>query len=652
MSGIADQRSRSLGELCIALILSSLLLFGWASFAHAAEAAPVELEYEDAPDEIDAETCEDCHNGDDEDAPIVTLDLIEGSVHEGEDCEDCHEDAEVGLHEEELEPVDCSACHDEEAEVYVKHGRLMVGLDEDIPSCADCHGTHEILESSDEASQVHPLNMPETCGACHEDYDLTKNHKFLPKHPVETYRASVHGKATAGGRYKAATCNDCHSTEGTAHRILSPGDPVSTINHFTIPKTCGQCHEAIEKDYWEGIHGQLTERGETDSPVCTHCHGEHQIISPDDPRSPVSPTKLAEATCAPCHDSAALNEKYGIPAGRLASFVDSYHGLKSKAGDITVANCASCHGAHRILPHTEEASSIYPDNLQKTCGECHPGISEEMALSKIHHDLGSTRMTGWPDFFAVLYMTVITISLAAMLLYIGLDVRRQVKEVLVADQVRRMTRWEVFQHSVLMIAFIVLVVTGFALRFSDSWWATLLFGREGGFPLRNTIHRVSAVVLVLLSVAHLFYLRGTRGREFLKDVFPSLNDLVQFRQMIRYNLGWSSERPRFGRFGFGEKFEYWALVWGMIIMTVTGTMLWFDNYVVRVVPKGVLDVMLVIHYYEAWLATLSVLVWHMYSTVFNPKVYPMNPSWITGTMPVEQYRHEHVGDSVDAGWHL
>jgi formate dehydrogenase gamma subunit len=649
MSGIAERHSASFREPRVALSISILLLLlGLVCFAKAAEA---ELEDAVPEDEIEAESCGDCHDGDYRDAPIVTLDLIECAVHEGLECEDCHVDAEVDLHEDELYFVVCEDCHDEEAEVYAKHGRLAVGTDRDIPSCSDCHGTHEILASDDEASRVHPLNLPDTCGSCHEEDEITLNHKFLPKHPVETYRDSVHGQATSGGRYKAATCNDCHSTEGTAHRILSPGDVDSTINHFAIPRTCGQCHESIEKDYWEGIHGQLTARGETESPVCTHCHGEHRIISPDDPRSPVSPSHVAEATCAPCHESAALNEKYGIPAGRLASFIDSYHGLKSKAGDVSVANCASCHGAHRILPHTDETSSIHPSNLRETCGECHPGISEEMAQSKIH-EIGSMRMSGWPDFFAVMYMVVITLTLFGMLLYIGLDLRRQLGKVLHAEQVRRMTRWELLQHTVLMIAFIVMVITGFALRFSDAWWATLLFGREGGFPLRNTIHRAAAVVLVLLSLAHLFYLRGTRGREFVRDIFPSLGDLVQLRQMIRYNLGLTDQRPLFGRFGFGEKFEYWALVWGMIIMTVSGTMLWFDNFFVAFVPKGVLDVMLVVHYYEAWLATISILIWHMYSTVFSPALYPMNPSWLTGKMPVEQYRHEHLGDEVDAGWHL
>ena len=99
--------------------------------------------------------------------------------------------------------------------------------------------------------------------------------------------------------------------------------------------------------------------------------------------------------------------------------------------------------------------------------------------------------------------------------------------------------------------------------------------------------------------------------------------------------------PRFGRFSYVEKAEYWALIWGSAVMVVTGLLLWFDNWFIQFLPKGVLDVALVIHYWEAWLATLAILVWHLYSTVFNPHVYPMNPSWLTGSMPEEMYRHEH-----------
>jgi cytochrome b subunit of formate dehydrogenase len=90
-----------------------------------------------------------------------------------------------------------------------------------------------------------------------------------------------------------------------------------------------------------------------------------------------------------------------------------------------------------------------------------------------------------------------------------------------------------------------------------------------------------------------------------------------------------------------EKAEYWALVWGTVIMIISGFFLWFDNVAVKWFPKGFLDVMLVVHYYEAWLATLAILIWHMYSVVFRPGVYPMNPAWLTGRMPEEMFRHEH-----------
>lgn len=622
-------------------VLFISLLLGWALVSH-------------AETDLESNACSECHSGVKQDIKkdvttditVVTAKMIDASIHEGTECLECHQDIEELPHAEKLGAVDCGACHEDSAAMYKRHGMFAVGSGNDIPDCADCHGTHDILAHTDKKSAVHPLNLPDTCGKCHEDPDLTKLHTFLPKKPVQTYQASVHGKATSGGIYNAATCNDCHSSNGTAHQIFAPGDPLSTINHFAIPKTCGKCHEAIEKDYWEGIHGQLTARGQTDSPVCTNCHGEHSILPHEDERSPVSSAHLAEATCAPCHESAALTEKYGLPAGRLASFIDSYHGLKSKAGDITVANCASCHGAHRILPHEDPASSIHTSQLQDTCGECHPGISKALATTRIHED-GGQHQQGVTFVVSIIYMIIITVTIVGMLLYILLDIWRHTKNITLLEQVQRMSRWGVLQHTMLMLSFIFLVATGFALRFSDSWWAVLLFGREGGFPIRNMAHRVSAVIFILTGFSHLFYLIGNRGRNFIKQILPRFTDIEHFLQMMRYNLGLSEQRPNFRRFSYIEKFEYWALVWGSFIMVGTGLMLWLDNFFSQFLPKGALDVMLVIHYYEAWLATLSILIWHLYSTIFNPGIYPMNPSWITGKMPKTQYIHEHPGDPID-----
>jgi cytochrome b subunit of formate dehydrogenase len=215
-------------------------------------------------------------------------------------------------------------------------------------------------------------------------------------------------------------------------------------------------------------------------------------------------------------------------------------------------------------------------------------------------------------------------------------------------QVRRMRTGEVWQHMFLAVTFTILVVTGFALRFDQSWFARLLFGWDHGFVIRGTVHRVAAVLFMLTVFWHVIYLTTLRGRQFFVDMMPLRTDFTFFFDRILYNFGRRKKTPQFERFSYVEKAEYWALVWGTVVMIITGLMLWFDNWMIQFLPKGVLDVALVIHYCEAWLATLAILVWHLYSTVFNPHVYPMNPSWLTGMMPEEMYRHEHPAHLEEA----
>ncbi len=606
----------------------------------------------------DVETCLSCHDDVDltgENAQGIEIsfhvspDLYLSSSHGEMMCVDCHV-ALSGIddypHAAGLPRVDCGECHSDEADIYQWHGRHSVAGGEDLPGCADCHGKHNILPSDDNKSLVNPQQMPATCNRCHENTDLIEKHDLLySTQMMLAFRNSIHGQASLGGISMAATCNDCHSTGGTAHRILGPGDPESSINHFNIPETCGKCHRGIRDEFSEGIHGQLVAQGETDSPVCTNCHGEHGILSPSDTRSSVSPTRVAEATCSPCHESAYLNEKYGAPTGRLASWVDSYHGLKSKAGDVTVASCASCHGAHRILPKSDTTSSIHISNLQETCGECHPGISTEIALVPIHSTPGITQ-TPVAGVVANIYVVAIFVIIGAMILHWLIDLRKQIHIVMSMKQVRRMTLGDVWQHTFLMVSFTALAITGFSLRYSEAFWVQWLFGWEGGFPLRGLIHRVAAVVFCFTCVWHLVFLVTRRGRQFLIDMLPGPADFRNFGIMIRYNLGLAKEGPKCKRFNYVEKAEYWALAWGSVVMIVTGFFLWYDNVAVAWFPKGFLDVMLVMHYYEAWLAALAILVWHLYSTVFSPTIYPMNPSWLTGKMPVEQYRHHHPGDPI------
>jgi len=606
-----------------------------------------EEEYE----EIGNDSCIECHETGKHETKIV--DDISHSVHEDLDCLDCHSEKDSLPHKEEMPGwkvgcQGCRTCHDEESEQYQAHGRaLFGGICEDMPTCANCHGDHDVLPSSAKLSKTHPSNLPVTCGVCHKDLDLVKKYDIRIDHPVEIYDSSIHGEAVQGGVLSAATCNDCHSVEGTAHKIYSQGNQNSSINHFNIPDTCGQCHEEETREYWDGIHGQLAKKGDTESPVCTHCHGEHGIISPSDPNSPVSPARLAESTCTPCHESITLTEKYGVTTGRRPTFIDTYHGLKTKAGDLFVANCASCHGVHLILPSSDPKSKIHAENLRATCGECHPGISTELAASPIHGEGVQEQQNKVAEMVKIVYILAIIIIIGLMAMHWIIDLVKQIILVMKKPQVRRMRPGEVWQHTLLMVSFIVLVITGFALRFGDSSIFGFMFGWDHGFQVRGIIHRVAAVVMIFSTMWHMFFLVTHRGRVFFKDMLPNFSDLKDFIQRMLYNLGLSKTAPRFKRFSYIEKAEYWALLWGNAVMILTGILLWFDNLFVQYLPKGFLDVSLVIHYYEAILASLAILIWHLYSTVFNPHVYPMNPSWITGKMPRDMFEYEHPDAEIE-----
>jgi cytochrome b subunit of formate dehydrogenase len=636
---------RPLRLFITAAFWSILILVGGTTCGQDAE----ELASEDF-EAIDSSACVDCHEISAHGTAFE--EDLEHSVHVGFECLDCHQDQDTVPHREVDSCAECRACSDchvDKAEEYQVHGRGEVGVSPDTPHCDDCHGDHDVLPSSVKRSHTHPVNLPQTCGKCHENLDLTEKYEILIDHPIEIYQSSVHGRATRGGIYVAASCNDCHSTDGTAHRILSPGYIDSSINHFNIPYTCGQCHKGIENDFWEGIHGKLVARGETDAPVCTDCHGEHGILSPDDPRSPVSRSKVAEMTCSPCHESAVLNEKYGLATERLTTFIDSYHGLKSKAGDTHVANCASCHGVHRILPSSDPTATVNPANLQDTCGECHPAISEKMASTPIHGVGGQGLRTPIADVVENIYIVAIIIIIGLMVLHWLIDLQRHLRDVMARrPQILRMRPDEVVQHALLAISFISLVISGFALRYDQGFISRFFFGWEGGFEVRGTLHRIWAVVFMLTVLWHVVFLTTPRGRRYLNDMLPIKRDFQFFLRRMLHNLGLRPPMQAMQRFNYVEKAEYWALVWGTAVMIITGLMLWFDNWFIQFLPKGVLDVALVIHFWEAWLASLAILVWHMYSVIFHPHVYPMNPSWITGTMPEEMYEHEHPGHLEEA----
>jgi cytochrome b subunit of formate dehydrogenase len=208
----------------------------------------------------------------------------------------------------------------------------------------------------------------------------------------------------------------------------------------------------------------------------------------------------------------------------------------------------------------------------------------------------------------------------------------------------RLTLNERGQHLNLFINFTILVITGFALKYPEAFWVSPITDVPAGMTLRGFLHRLSGVAIVTLGGYHILYLLFTkRGRGILGDMIPGLKDALDLWETLKNNLfiNRPAKEIKMGRFNFREKLEYFGLIWGTIVMTVTGLILWFDVEWLKYFPKWTFDVARAIHFYEAILATLTIIVWHFYSVIFDPKVYPMNWAWITGNLTEHEMETEH-----------
>jgi cytochrome b subunit of formate dehydrogenase len=207
----------------------------------------------------------------------------------------------------------------------------------------------------------------------------------------------------------------------------------------------------------------------------------------------------------------------------------------------------------------------------------------------------------------------------------------------------RMTLNERLQHAALMISFMLLVVTGFMLRYPEAWWVVAIRNVSSrAFELRGLVHRMAGVAILAAGLWHVVYLAFTSaGRLLLRDLLPRKRDFLDPFSVLKYNLGLAKTKPEFPRFCYIEKAEYWALVWGTLLMAVTGLVLWFENTSMGLFTKLGFDISRTIHFYEAILATLAIIVWHFYFVLFNPDIYPMSLAWLTGHISEREMMEDH-----------
>jgi hypothetical protein len=352
---------RRLSSIRPARALAAAVLIAGAGLLAAAPAAAADPN----------ETCLACHS--DKDAKgsggkSIAVDAAKfaKSVH-GESklpCTACHADVSDKKipHPEKLKPVDCGTCHEKAVTEYkdTVHGKARKGGSAAAANCVDCHGKHDILRGKDAASPTNHANLEATCATCHGKESMPGQAKMPGGAVASQFHDSIHAKALAGAARSAApTCTNCHGT----HSIRTKDDEKSNVHRARIPETCGSCHGKERQQYVQGKHGKLRQEGNLGSPGCTDCHSAHRIQAPGTPAFQAQ----VISECGTCH------------ANYMETYRETFHGQVTNLGYMSVATCASCHGAHDIRPASDPASMVSPQNRPATCMKCHKGATVSFA---------------------------------------------------------------------------------------------------------------------------------------------------------------------------------------------------------------------------------------------------------------------------------
>ncbi len=516
------------------------------------------------------------------------------------------------------------------------------------PTCDNCHSQGQKLP--------HTAHAAVSCDTCHPGHEKVPHPAGASTMQCETCHSAqadqtaigVHGRARQQGNSGAPTCATCH---GNAHEIALPG---TTPFRRNIVETCGMCHSDVAAQFKQSVHGQAIENGVRAAPVCTDCHGEHAILKPSNPGAPTNAAHVRE-TCARCHGNVLLTARFGLPADRILSYEASYHGLAAKAGSQTVANCASCHGIHLILPSSDPRSSISAANLPATCGHCHPGAGGRFSLGPVHVVENRTEAPAVRVVRKV-YLVLIPLLAGLMALHNFGDWVRKLRARLggalpgraAPPGELRMYPLERAQHALLAVSFAVLVWTGFALKYPGEFWARPLVAWESAWPVRGVIHRVAAGVFLATAMLHLLALfLSRRLRAHWQEMYPRYSDVREGVANFAFNLGLRPAKPPLASHSYIEKVEYWAVVWGAAVMSLSGILLWADTFFLRHLPKTALDLATAVHFYEAILAALAIVVWHFYFVIFDPDVYPMDTAWLSGYSPRLRARRQTADNQED-----
>jgi cytochrome b subunit of formate dehydrogenase len=500
----------------------------------------------------------------------------------------------------------CIACHTDIVDSRKKHKKAAKVAP---PNCATCHE-----QLWDEAQKTGQTQEHERLGV------VAKN--------VDAYKNSFHARPDKDDPSRAkAVCAECHAT-----------------HEFAVPEV-----GTPEREQWL-VLGKRDPKGA----VCIDCHTTHEIRG-----SSSDPFKLKNVeACGGCHQE------------ELHSYRDTYHGQVNKLGYTYTAKCSDCHGSHNIKKPDDTTSKVHEKNRLKTCQQCHNEKKPGMTLATEGFVTFGPHANGH-DFKKYPQMWIATKLMVGLLigvfaffwLHSGLwyyrewQDRKQGKTVthvhldaLGVETEKHFRRfpwgWRV-AHLVFALVTMTLVLTGTSALFSETAWAPWVAAAVGGPKVLGLIHRTAAALFVGIFLIHFVYvlqglLRSKTFRWFGPDsLIPNWKDLADCWGMFKWFVG-KGARPQFDRWTYFEKFDYWAVFWGVNIIGWSGLMLALPHVTATYLPGWVFNVATLVHGEEAFLAAVFLFTVHFFNNHFRPdKLPPPDVVMFTGTQSIEEFRADH-----------
>lgn len=601
------------------------ILSGQSDVAAATAEPGIEKSVAATPVKLDNATCQTCHDGkkgklEGKDAAGEARTLH--AVNTGEYATSVHS------------TMQCVECHTEITDAKAQH---QIGGQAQKPNCVSCH-----VALWDKAQK--------------DELTVQKSRLGIVVANIEAYKKSFHARENKDSKTGVnATCNDCHNVH--TFDVSSAGTTRRAESKLEIPKICGTCHEDQLDEYSQSVHGkQILEEGNVKAAVCSDCHSTHSIAN-----TSADPTKLAiTASCGNCHQD------------RYASYKASYHGQVNTLGYAYTAKCFDCHGSHGILKAEDTESKVNQKNLLQTCQKCHSGKKDLPKATKGFLSFSphgtSTNFALYPEIWLTTkFMVGLLIGVFAF--FWSHSILWWYREY--SDGKHGVHRWHInvdalpaefstkyvrrfgpmwrIAHLFFAISVMTLVLTGMSVFYAETHWAKAVMAALGGPKNAGVIHRIAAATMLGIFFLHLIGVATNIARNWKNFKFfgpdsmvPNWKDGKDIIGMFKWFVG-AAPRPTLERWTYWEKFDYWAVFWGMAIIGISGTMLAFPHVVASFLPGWVFNVATVVHGEEAFLAAVFLFTVHFFNNHFRPdKLPPPDVVMFTGVQSLEEFKHEHT----------